>query len=48
MKVCETQKITAERLKDRRDYRNTLIDKRGVIDGKIEKVEEEIRKLSGK
>jgi hypothetical protein len=44
----DPKKITAERLKDRRDYRNALIDKRGVIDGKIDKVEEEIRKLSGK
>lgn len=34
-----------ERLKDRRDYRATLIEKRNTIDVKISKVEQEIRNL---
>ena len=38
----------AEALKDRRDYRNALIEKRNGTDVKIKQTEEQIRKLEGK
>jgi hypothetical protein len=44
----DPKKITQEKLKDRRDYRNALINRREAIDAKIQKIEEEIRKLTGK
>jgi hypothetical protein len=34
-----------EQLKDRQDYRNTLIERRNGIDVKIAQTEEQIRKL---
>lgn len=37
-----------ERLKDRRDYRQTLIHKRNELDSKISAVEEQISKLREK
>lgn len=36
-----------EQLKDRRDYRNSLINKREEIDRKISRVEEQIKQLKG-
>lgn len=38
----------AEALKDRRDYRRTLIERRNALDVKVKNVEAEIRKLEGK
>jgi hypothetical protein len=37
-----------EALKDRRDYRQTLIERRNALDVKVKTVEAEIRKLEGK
>lgn len=39
---------SAEALKDRRDYRRTLIERRNALDVKVKTVEAEIRKLEGK
>jgi len=42
-----TEEQKAQQLKDRRDYRQTLIQRREDIDTKIAKVEAEIKKLKG-
>ncbi len=39
------QERTAEKLKDRRDYRTALIERRNNIDVKISRVEDEIKTL---
>ncbi len=48
MKNSRNQAHIDERLKDRRDYRATLIEKRNAIDIKISQVEAEIKTLRGK
>lgn len=41
-------KRNEEQLKDRRDYRTALIERRNSIDMKIKAVEGQIQKLGGK
>ena len=43
MKTPEEKR--AERLKDRQPYRQTLIQRRNDVEGKIKQVEEQISKL---
>ena len=46
MKNSRNQKHIDERLKDRRDYRRTLIEKRNSTDVKIQGVEAQIAALT--
>lgn len=43
--MATKQERNVEKLKDRRDYRNTLIERRNNIDVKITRVEAEIKTI---